>query len=263
MTSHDTSSRHPVDQYLPEPNPSIRGVRVGVPENFYYDRLDPDVEAAVRAMARTAASLGAGVERVRVPDIAALNAVGRVTLLSEASALMERHLVRREDFGADVLALTGASAALHVSDVPFHGPIAGVRVGRINGEFVANPTLAQRAECDLDVVMAASRDAIVMVEGGAKEVSEQVMVDALLFGQAAVKELLDAQEALHAAAGGKAKRKFDAPKSDAELKAKVKALSWDKVKQAYAKDMPRLLRQLGFTPAKALRWASATPANTS
>jgi polyribonucleotide nucleotidyltransferase len=136
----------------------------------------------------------------------------------------------------DVLALTGASAALQISDVPFSGPFAGVRVGRLNGQFVANPTLAERAECDLDVIMAASRDAIVMVEGGAREATEQVMIDALLFGQAAVKELLDAQLALHAAAGNKSKRKFDAPRSDADLRAKVKALSWDKVKQAYSRD---------------------------
>ena len=80
---------------------------------------------------------------------------------------------------ADVLGLTGASAALAVSDVPFNGPIAGVRVGRVDGKFVANPTLAQRAEADLDVVLAASRDAIVMVEGGGKEVPEADMVDAL------------------------------------------------------------------------------------
>src|SRR5512142_562431 len=122
----------------------------------------------------------------------------------------------------DVLALTGASAALHISDIPFNGPIAGVRVGRVDGKFVANPTLAQRATADLDVIMAASRDAIVMVEGGAREVSEQVMVDALLFGQAAVKDLLDAQDALRAAAGNKPRRTFDAPPSDAALKAKVK-----------------------------------------
>ena len=135
----------------------------------------------------------------------------------------------------DVLALTGASAALHLSDIPFNGPIAGVRVGRINGEFVANPTLAQRAECDLDVIMAASRDAIVMVEGGAKEVSEQVMVDALLFGQAAVKDLLDAQDALRKETGDKPRRAFDPPKNDVELKAKVKALTWEKVKEAYGR----------------------------
>ncbi len=141
-----------------------------------------------------------------------------------------------QEHDTDVLALTGASAALHLSDIPFNGPIAGVRVGRLDGKFVANPTLAQRAECDLDVVMAASRDAIVMVEGGAKEVSEAVMVDALLFGQAAVRELLAAQDALREATGSKARRSFDAPPSDAALKAKVKELTWEKVKEAYARN---------------------------
>ena len=135
----------------------------------------------------------------------------------------------------DVLALTGASAAMQVSDVPFHGPIAGVRVGRVNGQFVANPTLAQRAEADLDVIMAASADAIVMVEGGAKEVPESVMVDALLFGQAAVKELLQAQLRLAEAAGAGGKRAFDPPKNDLALRAKVKALTWEKVKEAYSR----------------------------
>jgi polyribonucleotide nucleotidyltransferase len=136
----------------------------------------------------------------------------------------------------DVLALTGASAALQISDVPFHGPIAGVRVGRVNGEFVANPTLAERALADLDVIMAASRDAIVMVEGGAREVPESAMVDALLFGHAAVKELLDAQIALGKAAGDKPKRAFDPPKNDLELRAKVKALTWEKTREAYARN---------------------------
>ncbi len=135
----------------------------------------------------------------------------------------------------DVLSLTGASAALQISDVPFHGPIAGVRVGRLNGQFVANPTLAQRAESDMDIVLAASRDAIVMVEGGAQEVSESVMVDALLFGQAAVQDLLAAQEALARAAGGQAKRAFEPPKNDPALRAKVKALGWEKVKEAYSR----------------------------
>jgi polyribonucleotide nucleotidyltransferase len=136
----------------------------------------------------------------------------------------------------DVLALTAASAALQVSDVPFNGPIAGVRVCRINGELVANPTLSQRAEADLDVVMAASSDAIVMVEGGAREVSEAVMVDALLFGQAAVKDLLQAQIDLGVAAGNKAKRAFEPPKNDVELRAKVKALTWEKTREAYSRN---------------------------
>jgi polyribonucleotide nucleotidyltransferase len=135
----------------------------------------------------------------------------------------------------DVLALTGASAALQISDVPFHGPIAGVRVGRVNGQFVANPTLAQRAEADLDVIMAASADAIVMVEGGAREVPESAMVDALLFGQAAVKGLLQAQLQLAQAAGAKGKRAFDPPRNDQALRARVKALTWEKVKEAYSR----------------------------
>jgi polyribonucleotide nucleotidyltransferase len=136
---------------------------------------------------------------------------------------------------ADVLALTGASAALQVSDVPFHGPIAGVRVGRVGGQLVVNPTLAQRAEADLDIIMAASADAIVMVEGGAAEVSEAVMVDALLFGQAAVKDLLDAQRRLAEAAGRGKKREFEPPRNDGELRARVKALTWEKVKEAYGR----------------------------
>ena len=136
----------------------------------------------------------------------------------------------------DVLALTGASAALQISDVPFNGPIAGVRVARVGGQFVANPTLAQRAEADLDVIMAASEDAIVMVEGGAQEVSEAVMIDALLFGQAAVKDLLQAQKRLAEAKGAKAKRAFEPPKNDVELRAKVRSLTWEKVREAYARN---------------------------
>ncbi len=135
----------------------------------------------------------------------------------------------------DVLALTGASAALQCSDVPFAGPFAGVRVGRLNGQFVANPTLAQRAECDLDVIMAASRDAITMVEGGAREVNEADMIDALLFGHAAAQVLLDAQLELHKKSGNKQKKAFEAPKSDEALKGKVKSLTWEKTKEAYGR----------------------------
>jgi polyribonucleotide nucleotidyltransferase len=136
----------------------------------------------------------------------------------------------------DVLALTGASAAIQASNVPFNGPIAGVRVGRLKGELVANPTLAQRAECELDIVLAASEDAIVMVEGGAAEVSEAVMVEALLFGHAAVKELLQAQKDLAKAAGRGEKRTFDPPKNDVELRAKVRELTWEKVREAYSRN---------------------------
>src|SRR5690606_7921135 len=79
----------------------------------------------------------------------------------------------------DVLAMTGASAALHCSSLPWEGPIAGIRVGRIDGQFIANPTYSQCEESDIDIVVAASRDAIVMVEGGGLEISERELADAL------------------------------------------------------------------------------------
>jgi aspartyl-tRNA(Asn)/glutamyl-tRNA(Gln) amidotransferase subunit A len=91
--------------YLPPAEVRLDGIRIGLPENFYFERLEGEVDAAVRAMARVAESLGARVETVRAPDIASMNVVSRVILLAEASALMERHMARRADFGADVLAL--------------------------------------------------------------------------------------------------------------------------------------------------------------
>jgi aspartyl-tRNA(Asn)/glutamyl-tRNA(Gln) amidotransferase subunit A len=112
----DTSSRRPVDNYLPQVGCSIRDVRIGLPENFFLDRVDPDVEAAVRRIADTAVSLGATAVPIRVPDIAAINAVSRVILLSEASALMERYLDRRDQFGADVLALLDQGRLLPATD---------------------------------------------------------------------------------------------------------------------------------------------------
>jgi aspartyl-tRNA(Asn)/glutamyl-tRNA(Gln) amidotransferase subunit A len=112
----ETSSKEPVDSYLPAPNCSIRGVRIGVPENFYFERLDPDVDTAVRRSAAKAESLGAHVIPVRVPDIAALNAVGRVILLAEASALMEKYISERDRFGADVLALFDQGRLLPATD---------------------------------------------------------------------------------------------------------------------------------------------------
>jgi len=112
----DTSSRRPVPEYLPEPEPSLSGVRVGVPENFYFDRLDPEVEQAVRGMVRQTESLGAVLVPVRVPDIAAINVVARVILLAEAAAVMEPHLSRRDRFGTDVLSLLDQGRLLPATD---------------------------------------------------------------------------------------------------------------------------------------------------
>ena len=109
IAGHDprdpASSRRHFGDALPSPEVSIRGLRIGIPRNFYFDRLDTEVEASVRSAIARAEALGASVTTVNLPDIAALNAVSRVILLAEASAVAEPFLDRREPFGTDVLAL--------------------------------------------------------------------------------------------------------------------------------------------------------------
>jgi len=119
-----------------------------------------------------------------------------------------------------VLALTGASAALMISDIPFTGPIAGVRVGRIDGKLVANPLQDEMENSDLDIVMACSREAVVMVEGGARELSEDIIVEALDFGHQAAQPLLQAQEDMVERVG-KQKRDVVVPQLDVQLTALV------------------------------------------
>ncbi len=134
----------------------------------------------------------------------------------------------------DVLALTGASFAMAVSDIPFPFQFAGVRVGRVDGNFIANPSEEERAKSDIDVIMAANRDSIFMVEGGGKEVTEPDMIEALLFGQRAVEPLLVAQEQM-AKQVGKAKRTFEKiPLADG-ASAKVREVALERVKAAYDK----------------------------
>jgi polyribonucleotide nucleotidyltransferase len=98
----------------------------------------------------------------------------------------------------DILAINAASAALMVSDIPWAGPIAAVRVGKIDGEFVVNPTFEQQESSTLDLRLAGSRDAILMVECGAKELSEEDMVQALDFGHRSIQPLIDLQEQMAA-----------------------------------------------------------------
>ncbi|NJD90585.1 MAG: polyribonucleotide nucleotidyltransferase [Geobacter sp.] len=136
-----------------------------------------------------------------------------------------------KDNDPGILSMIGASAALEVSDIPFFGPIAGVKVGRVNGEFIANPTAEQLELSDMEIIVAASRDAICMVEGGADVLSEDVMLDAIFFGHKAVQPILDAQEELKAKAGV-AKREVLPPVVDTELKAKVAALAQARIKEA-------------------------------
>jgi polyribonucleotide nucleotidyltransferase len=131
----------------------------------------------------------------------------------------------------DVLAMTGASAALHLSDLIFDGPIASVRVGRIDGAFIANPTFAEREKSEMDIIVACSKDAITMVEGEMAELSETVVIDALLFAHAAAQPLIELQERLRAAVG-KVKRDFHPPVADENLAAKVKELGWNRLAEA-------------------------------
>lgn len=111
------------------------------------------------------------------------------------------------DNAPDIPAMIGASCALSISDIPFEGPIAGVRVGRVDGKFIINPTLEQAAVSEMNVAVAGTKEAILMVEAGAKEVSEQVMLDAILFGHEEIKKLVAFQEQIQAE-GGKPKMEF-------------------------------------------------------
>ncbi len=132
---------------------------------------------------------------------------------------------------ADSLSLIGASAALHVSDIPFRGPIAGVRIGRLNGTLVVNPTLSQIEDSDISLFVAAGRDAIIMVEGGARVVPEEDMLEALFLAQEAVAPVLDAQDEL-ARVAGKPKRSFETPQPDTGLIDRVNQVATPKLKQA-------------------------------
>ena len=101
----------------------------------------------------------------------------------------------------DMLGIVGASAALTISDIPFHDPIAAVRVGRVGGKLVVNPTHAQRAESTLNIIIAASEKAIVMVEAGADNASEDEVLEALLFGHEQCKRIVAAIQDLRKKAG--------------------------------------------------------------
>ena len=131
----------------------------------------------------------------------------------------------------DMVALIGASAALHVSDIPFLGPIAAVRMGRKDGRFIVNPLQGEIDGQELSVVVAGSRESIVMVEGGAKMVSEDVMLDALYTAHAEMQPLIEMQEELRRAVG-KTKREVSVPERDAELHARVEEIAGPKIRQA-------------------------------
>jgi polyribonucleotide nucleotidyltransferase len=127
-----------------------------------------------------------------------------------------------------VLAMVGASTALEISDIPFNGPIAGIKVGRVEGEFIANPTPEQMELSDIDLTVAGSKTGVVMVEGGANIVSEKDMLDAIFFGHESMQPLIDLQVELKETLG-KEKRVFVPAAKDEVLAEKVIAFSTDKI----------------------------------
>ncbi|BDV01861.1 polyribonucleotide nucleotidyltransferase [Thermodesulfomicrobium sp. WS] len=125
---------------------------------------------------------------------------------------------------ADILAMLGASAALHISDIPFAGPMAAVRIGQKDGAFILNPTTKEMAASTLNLVLAGTRDAVVMVEGGAQFIREDVLAEAIAWGHSQLAPFLDAQESLREERG---RAKFVVPEAvhDAELEAAVREVA--------------------------------------
>ncbi|WP_163652738.1 polyribonucleotide nucleotidyltransferase [Listeria sp. PSOL-1] len=136
-----------------------------------------------------------------------------------------------QDCSPEMAAMLGSSAALSISDIPFEGPIAGVDVGRIDGKYIINPTTEQAEKSDIELTVAGTHEAINMVEAGAKEVSEEAMLEAIMFGHEEIKRLCEFQQEIVQAVG-KEKREIELFVTDPELEAEVKNLSETKMKKA-------------------------------
>jgi len=136
-----------------------------------------------------------------------------------------------QDCAPEIAAMIGTSAALMTSDVPFEGPIAGVIVGRVDGEFIVNPTVEQTEKSDLHLVVAGTKDAINMVEAGAKEIPEAEMIEAIMFGHDQIKKLVEFQEQIIAELQP-AKMEVKLHAVDAEIDARVREMATDKLKEA-------------------------------
>ena len=150
----------------------------------------------------------------------------------------------------DALVGLAASTALQLSDIPFETPISEVRVGRINGEFVLNPSLEQLKESDIDMIIGASADSVMMVEGEMKEISEEEMVEAIKFAHEAIKTQCESQLKLVAQVGKKEVREFDAAAEDEALEARVRALAYDKVYEVAKKGSSKKERSQAFSEIK-------------
>lgn len=153
------------------------------------------------------------------------------------------------DNAPDMPAMIGASCALCISDIPFEGPIAGVRVGMIDGQYIINPTIEQAKVSRLNLAVAGTKDAILMVEAGAKEISEEEMLDAIWFGHEEIKKLVEWQEKIMAEVG---KPKMEVPvyEPPAELAAEIEAYGAEQLKAALM-DANKLEREENVARIKA------------
>jgi polyribonucleotide nucleotidyltransferase len=136
-----------------------------------------------------------------------------------------------QDCSPEIAAMIGTSAALSISNIPFDGPIAGVIVGRVGGEFVINPTVEQAKESDLHLVVAGTKDAIVMVEAGADEVPEDIMLEAILKGHEAIREVIVFQEQMIAEVG-QPKMEVELHRIDPEIDQAVREYATEKLQVA-------------------------------
>ena len=136
-----------------------------------------------------------------------------------------------QDNSPELAAMFGSSLATSISKIPFDGPIAGVKVGRVNGEFIINPTAEQLEQTDIELTVAGTKEAINMVESGSKEVSEADMLDALMFGHDAVKELCEFEEKIIAECGQE-KMEYEVLEITEELKQEVRTLSEENLNKA-------------------------------
>ncbi len=146
------------------------------------------------------------------------------------------------DCAPEICAMIGASAALHISDIPFEGPIGGVIIGRIDGEFVVMPNAAQAERSDMHLVVAATDPAVLMVEAGAKEVPEEIMLEGILKGHAVCREIISLIEEMRAAVG-KPKREVTLFKPPAELEARLRALATEPMQRAIVENAEKLARE--------------------
>lgn len=150
----------------------------------------------------------------------------------------------------DALVGIAASTAIQLSDIPFECPISEVRVGRIDGELILNPSLAQLKESDIDMIIGASEDSVMMVEGEMKEISEEEMVEAIKFAHEAIKVQCQAQKNLIAQVGQKEQREYEPEAQDLELEEKVNSMVYDKVYEVAKQGSSKKERGSAFSEIK-------------